>query len=617
MKRWVSPSVLAVLVACLVFAVLPLGTAHGSGPTPEIFTSFTPSQHVPGNWTEEKPSDALRPVDTGAGVCFPGTGRLWTGDDGSAFALSWWTCPEEAARYLADEAFADRLRMGRTTGAESYLGGADAVFPLDNHTAVRKWVQGPYSIQLWMRCATLTFPACGRLTGPPARGIAAELPSEPRVTFLLPPFTRVLSSILSIWIFLVGTVTLAGWAVRPRFDTGRGDARLVAVDGKARAFRWRHRGQRFAYAVAVLAGMFLLGALLPPHDSVAATSARLGAAALLVGVAVGIHVACRHQATGPAIPLRRRLRIARPSPRRVVGAAVAMLLAVVFSTVPVVMLFALIILGLLAHTTNSGLSESSALLLPAVGLVVIAALGTLFDRFARRLRMRNAWEAIEADPRPHILYLRNFGDDQQKLPVSALSRSGLWQVLTGWLNPVRRSRFEEVLAKALSAFGPVIAVDQPGTRFSRLGAAKSVLMQEGWLMQVTRWAHEAHAVVVSATPDDIRPGLRDELRMIANALPHGRVVLILGPRRRRTVLHVAFDRFLREVRNYPIFASLTRWPVADGTLVLVHLPQRGWGSWRGWSARRRTAWTYTAAIHEAMSVASSVWGQPDAEAVRQ
>ena len=191
--------------------------------------------------------------------------------------------------------------------------------------------------------------------------------------------------------------------------------------------------------------------------------------------------------------------------------------------------------------------------------------------------------------------------------MSALGRAGVWQLLTGWFNPIRTNRFEEILARALARFGPVIAVDPPGTRFSRLGAAKTLLPHDGWLEQVPQWAEGAHAVVVSAVPGEVRPGLRDELRMLAEQLPHGRVVLVLGPYRTKALLHAAMTRFLKAVHHHPMFRPLADRPVADGALVLVHLPRHGWGSWRGWSARRRTAWTYTAAVNAAMSAAGDAW----------
>ncbi|WP_162959237.1 hypothetical protein [Micromonospora tulbaghiae] len=411
---------------------------------------------------------------------------------------------------------------------------------------------------------------------------------------------------LTLWLLIVGVGVFVRWLLRPRFDPGAGDHRLTTVDAAARVLRWMHRGRRAAYIIGLFSGLLLIGAIQTPRDQTAALVTRLAFVPVLAGLAVWLFLLCRHPMLGATIPARRRFRTARPSARRVFGIFIVLLLAMTLSVAPLVAILVLMALGFVVQN-DGGITASNATALFAIMLIVIAALGVILDRVGRRLRMRSAHEAIAADPRPHILYLRNFGDDKQKIPASALSRVGAWQILAGWLNPVRSSRFEEVLARALARFGPVIAVDQPGTRFSRLGAAKTLLPHDGWLQQVKEWAEGAHAVVVSAVPGEIRPGLRDELKMLAEDLPHGRIVLILGPQRKKSLLHDASSRFLQAVHRYPLFSALAELPVADGALVLIHAPECGWGSWRGWSAQRRTAWTYTAAIYEAMSAAGAAW----------
>ncbi|MEH1030519.1 hypothetical protein V6W11_22490 [Micromonospora profundi] len=597
-----------VLAAGVALAAATMGGAAAQAAPPDILTTFSPGPTTPGTWREGPASEPYA-VNTGAGTCAPGGSRTWTRQDGTDFTLNWWTCPGDAARALADEAFATQLRVGNAPGAVSYLGGADAVFRV-REAAIRSWVQESYSIQLRTECPTLTFADCAALSGAPARQIAAGLPGKPQVTGLLPPFSAIVSALVTFWLLTVGATMLVRWAIRPRFDAGLTDPRLLPVDRTARALRWRHRGRRAAYVIGLASILPLLGAVLNRQDGVVVFAARLGVFLLMAGVAVALFVVCRHPMLGATIPLWRRIRAARPSPRRLLGSAVLLVLAVILSVAPLAAIVVLMILGLVVQGGGSGMSDADARMMFAAMVVAIAVLGYLLDRAGRRLRMHNAWEAISADPRPRILYLRNFGDDKQKVPASALGRVGVWQLLTGWLNPIRTSRFEEILARALARFGPVIAVDPPGTRFSRLGAAKTLLPADNWLDQVALWADDAQAVVVSAAPDDIRPGLHAELKMLAERLTHGRIVLILGPHRSKALLHAAIGRFLLAVHGYPMFRTLVDRPVADGTLVLLHVPTVGWGHWRGWSARHRTAWTYTAAINEAMSDARDAWAAP-------
>jgi hypothetical protein len=174
-----------------------------------------------------------------------------------------------------------------------------------------------------------------------------------------------------------------------------------------------------------------------------------------------------------------------------------------------------------------------------------------------------------------------------------------------------------VLARALAHGGPVVAIGQPGgqlhTIFSAiaptLGAAKTTLAHDDWQDRVHQLAIEAHAVVVSATPRQINEGFATELKMLAERVEHGRIILVFGTATKAT-LHKRFGAFLSAVSAYPLFQDLASGWISDGALVLVHTPADGWGTWRGWGAERRTAWTYTAAIGAAMAYAEEAWSRP-------
>ena len=212
-----------------------------------------------------------------------------------------------------------------------------------------------------------------------------------------------------------------------------------------------------------------------------------------------------------------------------------------------------------------------------------------------------------------MLYLRNFGDDTQKILTSRFNRRGVWQRSTGWLNPIGSARFEEVLARALAHSGPVLAVGQPGKKLRglysaiapTLGAARTTLADD-WLDHVTHWAINAHAVVVSATPLEMKEGFAEEMKTLAEKVEHGRIILVFGTGE-KAALHQRFGAFMNAVRNYPLFQDLASGWLSDGALVLVHVPADGWGTWYGWGAERRTAWTYTAAIGVAMAFAEEAW----------
>ena len=102
--------------------------------------------------------------------------------------------------------------------------------------------------------------------------------------------------------------------------------------------------------------------------------------------------------------------------------------------------------------------------------------------------------------------------------------------------------------------------------------------------------------------------------MLAEKVEHGRIILVFGTGK-KTALHGRVGAFLSEVSSYPLFQDLASGWIDDGTLVLVHDPADGWGTWRGWGAERRTAWTYTAAIGAAMTYAEHAWAVPPARLI--
>ena len=113
-------------------------------------------------------------------------------------------------------------------------------------------------------------------------------------------------------------------------------------------------------------------------------------------------------------------------------------------------------------------------------LLVIGAglvrLGFWLQRYSRRYRMLSAEEATQQDSRRPILILRSFEDDM--LEVERDSEGVIEKVrqLTGSRGPV----FEEAVAEALSAFGPVIAIGKPGEKLPALGAAREYVSHDEW-----------------------------------------------------------------------------------------------------------------------------------------
>lgn len=143
-----------------------------------------------------------------------------------------------------------------------------------------------------------------------------------------------------------------------------------------------------------------------------------------------------------------------------------------------------------------------------VALVILAAQPV---GYARRF-VANAWlawtrslrthlahgvrEISRRDPRAPILFLRSFRDDQ--LEISAERFWG--HAFLGLGN--HRVRLEEVLAETLYAFGPLVALSNPGDALPPLGAARENVADEHWQGQILSYMAQAAwiVLVVGATP---------------------------------------------------------------------------------------------------------------------
>ena len=224
------------------------------------------------------------------------------------------------------------------------------------------------------------------------------------------------------------------------------------------------------------------------------------------------------------------------------------------------------------------------MLLP--GLVVLFAV----DLFGQRLRAATVADVLARDRRPHYLYLRSFDEDTLKIP-GLLRRRGL----IGALTVLRRVRFEEVLVRQLSMTGPVIAIAPPGAKLPPIGAARASFGNDEWQSHVEHYARTARAVVLSATPREVRAGFGWEIDLVANRMGHGRVMVVLGPWSKTQLVH-RWRQFCQAVAHLPLFAPMAMAWVPAGVQLLAHSDRQGW---RAWGAKARTDWTYTMAVDQA------------------
>ncbi|SDW92777.1 hypothetical protein SAMN05216215_1006102 [Saccharopolyspora shandongensis] len=145
------------------------------------------------------------------------------------------------------------------------------------------------------------------------------------------------------------------------------------------------------------------------------------------------------------------------------------------------------------------------------GLLVLWA-GFLTLRYSRPRAARGATQALLADGRRPVLYLRSFADDDIAAQVDDAV-------------PLNIHSWEEQLVSALTAFGPVIAVGKPGEPLPRLGAARCYLPRDDWQTEVRRLMDLSQLIVLRLGTGE---GLWWEVEQ-ARATQPARKLLLLMP----------------------------------------------------------------------------------------
>jgi hypothetical protein len=243
--------------------------------------------------------------------------------------------------------------------------------------------------------------------------------------------------------------------------------------------------------------------------------------------------------------------------------------------------------SLTGEGTITGQNLATGLVASGLGLLV---LGAVIFGFARRLSSADARRLMRRDPRTPVLYLRSFGDDRLRLWAATLGRPSLVERFT-----LRRSnRFEEVLVRYLSRYGPVIAVNPPGTWMAPLRAARETVDSADWQSVVAGWMAQSALFVFLAPANPVTDGLEWELRALGDHGQWDKALAVVPP--------VPADQLQARWRA---FGTAIGWlwpfsvagPLADPGALLLAFRHGRWGMI---SADRRTEWSYAAALNWAL-----------------
>ncbi|GAA0945658.1 hypothetical protein GCM10009554_40720 [Kribbella koreensis] len=599
----------AALAFCTPLVALAATSANDYAATRAVLLAWSPPSSNGSSWAVRDRRAA--PLDEKAKGCRSQLVARWTNKPNQQLAVIWDWCRREG------DAVTNVSLVEATAGvapAHVLVHGADRAHRNANGSLRRTWAEGRSVYNIIITCQGVV--QCEAASAEMVSDLSSKVPGEvadPAGSSAI--FGLLFGGPVAAWLVWLGPVRLGSRLHEESFVSSSAPPRYIDVGGVVR------RARRRRFVRTVLGSVAGFCALVVVAQG---TSQQWTAAGLWLVAAATLFLIRRRL---PKVPLNRvtsQQRAARGVTRRLIGSSLRTVAWLAFTATVaayLVLMAAVLAVRTGLHTIESvaarawadgslsaidrfrmGLMLAADLIAdePRISLVlfagaVLAAYG--IDRLSQRLAAVSARQILAADKRPHLLYLRSFDEDSLKLRAT-YSRRGILNRLA-----IRRTRrFEEILVGYLSAFGPVIAVAPPGTRLQPIGAARASFDSDAWKASVADWSDDALAVVISATPGEVRPGYRWELDYIANGLHHSRIIAVLGPWRSGE-LRRRWACFLDSTVGSELFLPL-RWGwVQPGGLMLTHSDT----GWTAYGARRRWDWSYAMAFDAALVALHQSW----------
>ena len=179
---------------------------------------------------------------------------------------------------------------------------------------------------------------------------------------------------------------------------------------------------------------------------------------------------------------------------------------------------------------EAGCSELLVTAVIAVPLLVIVipaaffAIGGLLQRGVQRLVRFSLEQLQRTDPRPPILFLRAFGDDQVALPLEKFSLFG--RLLQ--LGRMQRD-LDNLLLEEVTPYGPHVALGNPQDPFPPYGAARGYFENKDWRQAVADLVRRCRLILLCVDPTD---GVWWEVRHIAEQGLIGKTLFLVHPKHR-------------------------------------------------------------------------------------
>ena len=136
----------------------------------------------------------------------------------------------------------------------------------------------------------------------------------------------------------------------------------------------------------------------------------------------------------------------------------------------------------------------------AIGAAAIALLlvfGWAAQRLVQRLVRFSLEDLQRVDPRPPVLFLRAFGDDQVELNAPTLTLFGRLLELGQ-----ERTNLDRLLLEEATPYGPVVGLGNPDDRRPPYGAARGYFNGKTWQDAVADLARNSEAIVICLDDTD-------------------------------------------------------------------------------------------------------------------
>jgi hypothetical protein len=213
-----------------------------------------------------------------------------------------------------------------------------------------------------------------------------------------------------------------------------------------------------------------------------------------------------------------------------------------------------------AHSVMSSYALTSAVFMAFVPIplfILSPYLGSFFARVAGKGIKFSIDELTKYDPRPPILFLRAFKDDQVQLGNAKM----IWAArVGGWLHHI--GDLDRLLLEEGTPYGPVIAIGNPGDEWPPYGAArayfddKTCFDDKAWQQAVMELAKSSLAIVLCV---DDTEGMWWEVEHVAGSFTE-KTLLLVHPKFGRIDNNTEILRKVASVlgRSNPAVSTLMR-----------------------------------------------------------